>query len=116
MPLPFTIGAVAELYVQDYDGFDRPPHVSVVSTLSDGIASGNQVLQSGSVPLRQATATGTLYNESDVILLRGYQESSEAVAFRDGDGREYTVRVLEFSARAFTGRWSFGMSLVAEEG
>lgn len=116
MSLPFSLGALERLLVETYDGFDRPNTAELVGLISDGTGSGtDQVLQQGSLPYRQAAVTGTLTEAADVVLARGYYDSREVVVFTDGDGEVHQVRLLEFSARAFTGWWTFAMQLLEVE-
>jgi hypothetical protein len=111
--LPFTLEDVTLFLVDTYDGFDRPNTLQLVSLLGDGTRTGNdQVLQEGSSPFRQATLTGTIVSSADIALLRGYYDSREELTFVDGDGEEHGVRILELTARAFTGWWSFAMQLI----
>jgi hypothetical protein len=111
--LPFTLGDVTLFLVDTYDGFDRPNTAQLVSLLGDGSGSGNdQVLQQSNSPYRQTTLTGTLTSLADVTLVRDYYDSREELPFVDGDGGIHTVRILEFTARAFTGWWTFAMQLL----
>lgn len=117
MSLPFSITGVGSLLVDDdgYDGFDRPPFATMTSILSNGTSSGDQLIQSGSLPRRQAGLTGTSYLSADIATLRGYSDSKEVVTFTDGDGDTFDVVVMEFSAKAHTGCWDWTMLLVEDE-
>lgn len=116
MSLPFTLGGIENLLVEVYDGFDRPNTAQLVGLLSDATGSGtDQVLQQGSMPYRQASVSGTLVEAADVALARDYFDSREVVLFTDGDGEAHQVRLLEFSARAYTGWWTFAMQLLEVE-
>jgi hypothetical protein len=70
------------------------------------------VLQQGNSPYKQATLTGTITSLADINLVRDYYDSREELPFTDGDGRIHTVRILEFTAQAFTGWWTFAMQLL----
>lgn len=111
MTLPFTLGGVTLFLVDTYDGFDRPNSAQLVGLLGDGSTGGDQVLQEGNSPFRQATLTGTLVSSADIALVRGYYDSREQLIFTDGDGVDHSVRILEFSSRAFTEYWTFAMQL-----
>lgn len=117
MSLPFSMTGVGALYVDadGYDGFDRPPFASLAYLLGDGTSTGDQVIQSGSLPFPQAGVSGTSYDSADIAVLRGLCDAKTTVTFTDGDGVSHVVVVMEFSAKAYTGRWAWTMLLVEAE-
>lgn len=115
MSLPFSLAGVDELFVETYDGFDREGFARTIGRLGTGSSSGDTIIQTGALPLRRANLTGVSYDADDVATIRGYSETKAEVDFTDGDGVDYSVVVFDFSAKAFTGRWSWTMTLLAME-
>lgn len=110
----FLLGAIDPLLVGvgGYEGFDLPSFASLTSLLSDGVSTRNQVIQSGSEPLRAATISGTLVSSADVAQFREYNRTKEAIAFVDGNGVTWTVRVMDLHTVDFVDWWTFTASLV----
>lgn len=115
MSLPFTLDGVDDLLVEEYSGFDRTGFARLIGVLGSGSSSGDEIIQSGALPLRQASLSGTLYTLADVDTIRGYSDAKDEHTFTDGDGVSRTVVVFEFTVTAYTGRWSWSMTLVETE-
>lgn len=107
------LGAVDPFYLDTTAGWDLPSFVQLVPLLSDGSSTGNQVMQSGSTPLRQNSIKGTVLDAADMVLLRGYNASKEAIEFLDPGDEDLMVRILDFSAAATDDEsWSIQATLV----
>lgn len=114
MALPFSLSGIGELLVDrdSYDGFDRPQSAALVSRLGTGSSAGDQILQQGSLPFRQATIGGTFYDADDVALMRSYSDAKSEVTFTDDTGTSYGVVVFDFAAKSLGGRWDWTAVLV----
>lgn len=108
----FALGSIDPLLDATFDSFVRPNTAQLVSLLGDGSTTDDQVLQQGSSPFRQGSITATITELADYIAIRGYAETHEEVDFRDGNGTEYTVRVLDFDAKDQTGWWDISATLL----
>jgi len=103
------------LRVRDFSGFDHPQFATLVRILSDGTSTANEVLQSGSVPRRQATVAATLRDRADVEALRALNLSKARVPFVDVLGDILDVVVLDLqvtSSAAVPGHWEYTATLV----
>lgn len=116
---PFSIGDVTVLRV-DPDGFTGWNYPSFVSThrrLDDGTGtSGNEVIQSGSLPARRSKVSGNSYDRTDMEYLRSYNATKELVGFTDDHGDIVTCIVLDFSEQqVWPGYWKFDMELLEQD-
>lgn len=107
----FALGTIDPLLVEDFDGFDVPSFKQLVPILSDGTSTQNDVVQSGAPGRGRASLTGVLH-AADLATVRGYYTASTSVTFRDGNGNEREVIVLEFAAQDFTDWATFTATLV----
>lgn len=110
-----TIGDVDELVLTAYSGFAHPARRQLLQLLENEVGStGNVVVQDGSLGYRQATLTVLVESTTDRELLRGYDETGEAVTFIDNGDMERQVLVHTFSAteRAGEDAWDVTVTLL----
>jgi hypothetical protein len=85
------------LWSGSFSGFDYPNNAQVIPLLGNGTSTYNAVLQQSALTARQVTLGCTL-ETADMLTIRGYFESREAVTFTDWDGTVTASRVLDFTA------------------
>lgn len=109
-----SLGTVAGTSIGDdsFSGFDYPNNAQLVAVLGDGSSTYNAVLQESAATVRQAQLRCTL-ETADMLTVRGYFESREAVEFVDWDGTATDVRVLDFTrAPKYAGTWDVTLALI----
>lgn len=108
-----SLGMVDPLFITSQDGWDEPQSAQLVRVLSDGTSEQNEVLQQGAWPLRQQAIAGIVYDRSDMVTLRGYNHTKQAVEFRDPDDETLMVRVYDFAGSMAGGApWTFHAILI----
>lgn len=93
-----SLGTAADLWSTAFTGFALRSHKQIVPILGDGTTvTGNSVLQQSAQGFREATIKFTAPDRAQMLVIRGYEESSQTVAFIDADGSTRDVRVLDAS-------------------
>jgi hypothetical protein len=109
-----SLGSVGSGAVMDdrWTGLDYPNTAQVVPVLTDGTAQPAGVLQSSAPGPRTGTLRCSL-ETADMLAVRGYYESREAVTLTEWDGTTASVRVLDFTrSPIFAGVWDVTAVLV----
>jgi hypothetical protein len=91
-----SLGAVDPVWSKSFSGFDYPNTAQLLPVLGDGTSARNAVLQQSAPTVRQGSLACTL-ETADMLTIRGYYESREAVVFTDADGSVNTCRVFDFT-------------------
>ena len=112
----FALGTIDPLLVDRFDGFDLPGRAKSISILPDGTgATTDEVIQSAGTPFRRATITGTITEADDLGAFREYDELMTPITFRDGNGNEDVVMVLELHTSDRTELWTFSATLILSD-
>lgn len=108
-----TLGDL-EFVESAYSGFAYPARRTQLTLLENEIGdTGNVVIQEGANPYREARLSAVLETRVDMLTLRGYEESGEALAMIDNDLDERSVLVFTatFTQRAAS-TWDVTMVLL----
>jgi hypothetical protein len=108
-----SLGELEDILDSALSGFVHPPRKQVVPLLGDGSSSsGNSVLQESAKGYREASLSFTVFTGADMLIVRGYAETSETVDLVDYDGNTRYVRLLDFTATLAHGDvWRVGVVL-----
>lgn len=113
-----SLGTATDLLDASFSGFAHPPSKELLPLLENTVGStGNVVVQQGSLGRRRASLTFIARDTTQKDLVRGYDETGEAVDFVDFDGSTRSAMVLDFSsALRFGDVWSVTVTLLELSG
>lgn len=112
--MSISLGTIDPFNVQQWDGFDYPEYATITPLIGDGSSTtGNAVVQSSALTLKEATISGTLTNSTDLSDLRGYYQSKGEALFTDDASNTTVVRVFDLRiSRVFINVWNYSCRLV----
>jgi hypothetical protein len=115
----FALGSISPIWVEDgkYSGFEHPPFITlvgIIGTIAGTPSTENEVIQSGSLPRRQATVTFPWVTDADWATMSGYHETVTPVTWVAPE-ETLTVIVEELKpSQIAPGLWTVDATLVED--
>lgn len=91
-----------DLSVYSFTGFDLPDDLQIVSILSTGTSTHDQVLQQGSMPMPTATLQGRTADPDVIALLRELRRTHLVVDLTEPDEGTHSVVVVNLTVSGAT--------------